>query len=369
MQIIEGKYTDAVIFTEVIEPTALAQIKQLCDLPSSAGAKLRIMPDVHSGIGCVIGTTMTIRDCVIPNLVGVDIGCGIEVVKLKNKFIEPEKLDKTIHALIPAGFSVRKAPHERAAEAGLSELYCADKLNMPRSLCALGTLGGGNHFIEADKNERGEIYLCIHTGSRNAGLKVAEYYQSVAVRQVRETGDTETPNALCALRGASLENYLHDMRIMQRYAAINREIIADTLCAELKYKIIERFCTVHNYIDADERILRKGAVSAKAGEKLIIPINMRDGSLIARGCGNPDWNYSAPHGAGRLYSRRAAKESFTVSEFKKSMAGIYTSSINADTLDECPMAYKDITAITDNITPTAAVIERILPIYSFKAKE
>ena len=400
IRIVQGKYNSAKVFTDVVEDTAIRQIETLCDQPFTQGAQIRVMPDVHAGAGCTIGTTVTITDAIVPNLVGVDIGCGMEVVKVKNKFIEPQKLDKVIRATVPAGFSIRSQAHPYADDIDLSELYCASKLDLRRAYCSLGTLGGGNHFIEADKDEDGGIYLIIHSGSRHLGLEVAKYYQNAAwdslnsapkdeirglIERYKSEGreteiqaaletltkgvSTDIPRSLAYVTGSLFEAYIHDMKIVQRFATLNRKAMMREIMKEMKLKPEGSFTTIHNYIDTDSMILRKGAVSAQAGETLIIPINMRDGCLLCTGKGNPDWNYSAPHGAGRLMSRKEAKESFTVSAFRKEMNGIYTTSVSSETLDECPMAYKRMEDIVRNIAPTVSIDRVIKPIYSFKAGE
>ena len=397
---INGKYNTAKVFTDVVDEMSVKQITMLCDQAFTAGSRIRMMPDVHAGAGCTIGTTMTIGDKIVPNLVGVDIGCGMETVKLKERHIELQKLDKLIYEVIPSGFDVRKEPHHFADEIDLEELRCAKYVRTERSLRAIGSLGGGNHFIEVDKAEDGSLYLVIHSGSRHLGLEVAKYYQEQAYRQYNGSGQdkvdaliaeykaagrekeiqkalkqligtkrTPIPKPLCYLEGELFQDYLHDMAIMQRYADLNRRAMMYELLRGMGLHEAERFTTIHNYIDTDAMILRKGAVSAKAGEKLLIPINMRDGSLICIGKGNEDWNCSAPHGAGRLMSRSAAKQSFTLTQFKASMEGIYSTSINRDTLDECPMAYKGVEDIVNNIGPTADIVEIIRPIYNFKAGE
>ena len=399
-QTVTGKYNTAKIFTDVVEQSALDQIKTLCDQPFAQNSRIRIMPDVHAGAGCTIGTTMTVSDTIVPNLVGVDIGCGMEVIKLKNKFIEVQKLDKAVRARIPAGFNIRGRAHELADEIDLTELYCADRVDIGKAYRSMGTLGGGNHFIEADRDESGGIYLVIHSGSRHLGLEVASYYQEQAwkalnavpqdevrslIERYKSEGreqeiqsalksltdgiSSEVPRQLAYVSGSLFDMYLHDMRIVQRFAMLNRKAMARELMKEMKLKADGEFTTIHNYIDLDRMILRKGAVSAQAGEQLIIPINMRDGCLLCTGRGNADWNYSAPHGAGRLMSRKEARESFTVSSFRKEMQGIYSTSINSETLDECPMAYKRMEDIVDNISPTVDIDRVIKPIYSFKAGE
>ena len=397
-QTVIGAYNTAKVFTNVVEQSAIDQIRLLCDQPFTQGASIRIMPDVHAGAGCTIGTTMTIADTVVPNLVGVDIGCGMEVLRLKNKFIEVQKLDKAVNALIPSGFNIRSKTHTFADEIDLSELYCASRVDIGKAYRSLGTLGGGNHFIEADKGEDGGIYIVIHSGSRHLGLEVAFYYQEQAwkalnsvpqdearslierykaegreqeiqsaLKTLQSSVNCSVPRQLACVSGNLFEAYIHDMKIVQRFAMLNRKAMAHELVKGMKLKVDGEFTTIHNYIDTDSMILRKGAVSAQAGEKLIIPVNMRDGCLICTGKGNADWNYSAPHGAGRLMSRKEARESFTVSSFRKEMQGIYSTSIGSGTLDECPMAYKRMEDIVNNISPTVDIDKIIKPIYSFKA--
>lgn len=397
---LNGKYNTAKIFTDVVDQSAIGQVIALCNQEFTAGSRIRMMPDIHAGAGCTIGTTMTITDKIVPNLVGVDIGCGMETVRIKEDHLEPQKLDKLIRERIPAGFEVRKNTHRYADEIDLNELRCARFVNLPRAEKSMGTLGGGNHFIEADRDEQGRIYLVVHSGSRHLGLEVAQFYQEAGYKVLNQTDDaslagvieqlkaagrqkeiqkelkrlkaeirTNVPKALAYVEGALFEDYLHDMRLVQRYAQLNRQAMMEEILKGMELHEEERFTTIHNYIDTDAMILRKGAVSAKAGEKLLIPINMRDGSLICIGKGNEDWNFSAPHGAGRLMSRAQAKESFTVSQFKKQMEGVYTTSVNKATLDECPMAYKGMEDILSNIEPTASVTSIIKPLYNFKAGE
>ena len=341
---------------------------------------------------------MTISDKIVPNLVGVDIGCGMETIRIKEKNIELQKLDKLIYEKIPSGFNIREKAHRYFKEINLEELYCYKHIDVARAEKSMGTLGGGNHFIEADRDDDGNIYIVVHSGSRHLGLETANYYQERGYRELngsaeedvnaliadlkaqgrereiqrsikslKNTKRTAIPKALAYVSGELFEHYIHDMKIIQEYARLNRQAMIDEIIKGMKLHVVEQFTTIHNYIDTDDMVLRKGAVSAKAGEKLLIPINMRDGSLICVGRGNDDWNQSAPHGAGRLMSRAAAKESFTVSEFKKQMNGIYTTSVNNSTLDECPMAYKSIDDITDNIGDTVEITKIIKPIYNFKA--
>lgn len=398
MIILNGKYNSAEVFTENIDNQAIAQIIAICSQPFSAGSKIRIMPDVHAGSGCTIGTTMTITDKVVPNLVGVDIGCGMETAVLKEKHIELQKLDKLIYEKIPSGFEIRQKPHRFAEKIDLSELYCIEHINPVRAELSIGTLGGGNHFIEADKGSDGKIYIVIHSGSRHLGVEVAKYYQNEAYRRLNKssakevqelidrlkaegrerqiqqelkklanTKRTDVPKHLAYTEGELFSHYIHDMKLVQKFAEINRQAMMTEIIKGMGLHITESFTTIHNYIDTDSMILRKGAVSAQKGERLLIPVNMRDGSLLCTGQGNADWNYSAPHGAGRLMSRSEAKESFTVSEYKKQMKGIYTTSVNSGTLDECPMAYKSIEDIVNNIGDTVEINDIIKPIYNFKA--
>lgn len=366
---VTGSYNTAKIYTTTLEPSAEGQIKALCDQPFAADSKVRIMPDVHAGKGCTIGTTMTILDSVVPNLVGVDIGCGMLVVKLEETRIDLPKLDSFIYQNIPYGRDVRERAHRSHGRIDLEELRCYKKVDTRRAKESLGTLGGGNHFIEVDKDEEENLYLVIHTGSRNLGLRVAELYQKKAYDSIGGRKQTEIPYELAPLTGEEMQDYLHDMELMQRFAALNRQIIKEVILDGMKLHEAESFETVHNYIDTEAMILRKGAVSAKAGERLLIPMNMRDGSLLCTGLGNADWNCSAPHGAGRLFSRKDVVNHFTVSEYKKQMEGIYTTSVTADTLDECPMAYKPMEDILDNIKETVTVDRIIRPIYNFKASE
>jgi RNA-splicing ligase RtcB len=312
---------------------------------------------------------MTIRDIIVPNLVGVDIGCGMETVKLKDKRLDLPALDSFIRQNIPSGRDVRERSHRGHGRIDIYELRCIKKVDIRRAKESLGTLGGGNHFIEIDRDDDDNLYLVIHTGSRNLGLRVAQYYQDRAYKAVGGRDQTEIPYELAYLTGEEMENYLHDMALMQEFAELNRRIIKETILDGLNLKDSGSFSTIHNYIDLDAMILRKGAVSAKSGETLLIPINMRDGSLICTGLGNNDWNNSAPHGAGRLMSRKAAEASFTLSAFKKEMEGIYTTSVSQETLDECPMTYKPMEEIVANIAGTARIERIIRPIYNFKASE
>ena len=395
---IKGKYNEAKIFTDVVDSASIAQVQELCNQEFTKGSRIRLMPDIHAGKGCTIGTTMTITDKVVPNLVGVDIGCGMETIRVRESRIELQKLDKLIYERIPSGFSIREKAHRYLSQIDLSQLCCARHVDLIRAEKSIGTLGGGNHFIEVDRDDEGNLYIVVHSGSRHLGVEVAGYYQEAGYKVLNRTDDasvealiaqlkaegrereiqkelkklknikqTSIPRELAYVSGELFEQYLHDMKIVQQFAALNRQAMMDEIVKGMKLHVEEQFTTIHNYIDTEQMILRKGAVSARAGEQLLIPINMRDGSLICVGRGNEDWNYSAPHGAGRLMSRAEAKQSFTVSEFKKQMANVYTTSVNRSTLDECPMAYKGMQDILDNTGPTAEVVKIIRPIYNFKA--
>lgn len=366
---IKGVYTTAKIFTDTLEASARGQIQALCSQPLAAGSKIRIMPDVHPGKGCTIGTTMTVTDKVVPNMVGVDIGCGMLTVKLKEKRIDLPKLDSFIRQNIPYGRNLRTRPHRSHGRLDVYDLRCVKNVDIRRSKESLGTLGGGNHFIEIDKDNEDNLYLIIHTGSRNLGLRVAEYYQDKAYRSLGGRGQSEIPYELSYLTGQDMADYLHDMEFMQRFADLNRTIIKEVILDGMHLTEEDTFTTVHNYIDTESMILRRGAVSARKGERLLIPINMRHGSLLCTGLGNADWNYSAPHGAGRLMSRGEALQSFTLSAFKKAMNGIYTTSAAKDTIDECPMAYKSMEEIIKNTYDTVTVNQILRPIYNFKASE
>ena len=399
---IKGKFNTAICYTSDLEESAYAQIEAVCNEKAFENSKIRIMPDVHAGKGCTIGTTMTIVDKVVPNMVGVDIGCGMYTVALGKVGIDFEKFDEAAH-YIPCGRNVWDGRQEKF---DLTELKCYRSLKDTKRLeRSLGTLGGGNHFIEIDTDDEGNKYLVIHSGSRNLGTQVAELYQGVAVdlnlgkedyfkqreeiiRTYKEQGrrseiqstlkqlekewnakDPTMPYEICYLYGSFMEDYLHDISICQQFAKRNREKMAEILLEKTGLTGYDSFQTIHNYIDVDEMILRKGSVSAKKGEKLLIPINMRDGSLICVGKGNDEWNNSAPHGAGRIMSRSAAFERLTMEEYQAQMIGIYTTCVNSATLDESPMAYKNMDEIIENIEPTAEIIKHIKPIYNFKATE
>ncbi|HAL73609.1 MAG TPA: RNA-splicing ligase RtcB, partial [Clostridiales bacterium] len=325
-----------------------------------------IMPDTHAGAGCTIGTTMTVRDQVVPNMVGVDIGCGMETVVLSGHNMNLDQFDRLVHAAIPSGFAVRDRIHPFYKQIDLDKLRCREAISLKRAELSIGTLGGGNHFIEIDHDDAGRFYLVVHSGSRNLGKQTAEYYQGQAARQLAGLG-IEKQLAYC--EGQLLQDYLHDMAIIQHYADLNRRAIMQELLNGFHLEVVDRWTTIHNYIDLKTMVLRKGAVSAKAGERLLIPVNMRDGSLIAIGKGNPDWNESAPHGAGRLMSRTQARRQISLSDYRESMKGIYSSTINASTLDEAAFAYKPLAEILDNIVDTVDIVQQIHPVYNFKAAE
>lgn len=395
---------DLKIFTDNIEDKAKEQINELLQQEPFKDCKVRIMPDVHAGKGCVIGFTANLGDKVIPNLVGVDIGCGMLCVKLGKEKIDLERFDNVVKQSIPSGRNIRE--HKIDELDDILNLYCYRELKEQRKFNrALGTLGGGNHFIELDKDDEGNVYLVIHTGSRNLGKQVAEYYQNLAIelcsgkekmleekeriiKEYKEQGRKEeiqgaikelyqrykdnTPNLpkdLCYLTGKYRDMYLHDMEICQRYASLNRKNIALEILRKYVILAEEQFETIHNYINFEDNIIRKGSIRANKGEKVIIPINMRDGSIIAIGKGNEDWNNSAPHGAGRIMSRLKAKELINLDDFKKSMEGVYSTSVTENTLDEAPFVYKPMQEIIDNIKDTVDIVKIIKPIYNFKAQD
>lgn len=396
------------IFTKNVEQEAVDQIELLLAQDAFKDCKVRIMPDVHAGKGCVIGFTADLGEKVIPNIVGVDIGCGMLCVSLGQTDIDFEKLDNVIRSYVPSGRDVHEGRTIRFDE--LQELKCYRELRDTKRLeRSIGTLGGGNHFIEVDVAEDGYKYLVIHTGSRNLGKQVADYYQNLAfelmsgkdklyeeqdrlIKEYKSAGrkseiqsaiaelhrnfkavNPNIPKDLCYLEGKYREDYLHDMRICQKFAYINRVMIAQIICNHMGWGVDadmpDYFECIHNYIDHDSNIVRKGAISAKLGEKVLIPINMRDGCIIGTGKGNEDWNQSAPHGAGRTMSRSKAKENILLEEYQKAMAGIFTTSVNTSTIDESPMAYKTMDEIIGNIKDTVEIVDIIKPIYNFKANE
>lgn len=393
MKIIKNAIGNEVkVFAETFENEAYEQVKTLANFEPYQNAKIRIMPDSHAGKGCTIGTTMTITDKVTPNLVGVDIGCGMLVAELQERELNLEKLDKIIREFIPSGFNVWNEP--RKGFYGFIGLRCTGNVDLQRALCSIGSLGGGNHFIEVDRSEDGRLYLVIHSGSRNLGVGVCNYYQDLAYEKVNSLTDkkkemierlkaqgrekdintelrklqkSKVSKELAYVEGQDFEDYINDMEIVQQFASLNRKTIAKLITEYMSWHIVDTFETIHNYIDIKNMILRKGAVSAQKGERFIVPINMRDGSLICIGKGNEDWNYSAPHGAGRLMSRSKAKETISMNEYKDAMNGIYTTSVNDATIDEAPQVYKPIEEIMKAIKPTADIVEVVKPIYNFKA--
>lgn len=392
------------IFTKNIEQEAINQIDELLNQEAFKNCKVRVMPDVHTGKGCVIGFTADLGDKVIPNIVGVDIGCGMLCVELGKIELNLEKIDKVINEYVPAGRNIREQKLMDFEK--INDLYCLRELKETKKFNrAIGTLGGGNHFIEIDVDDEGNKYLVIHTGSRNLGNQVANYYQDLAIqlcsgkeemfakkeeiiKTYKEQGrkqeiqkalkelekeyknnKPELPNELCYLEGKYREMYLHDMKICQEYASLNRSYIAREILKNIGLQIYQKhFETIHNYINFEDNIVRKGAIRANKGERVIIPINMRDGSIIAVGKGNEDWNNSAPHGAGRIMSRMKARETFKLEEFKESMKDIYSTSVVEETIDEAPFVYKPMQEIIDNIKDTVEIEKIIKPIYNFKAK-
>lgn len=397
---IQGKISTAICSAKVVEDGAIEQIRRMCDYELTQHSRIRIMPDVHAGKGCTIGTTMTVADKVCPNIVGVDIGCGMYTVKLAEKELNFERIDEAAH-YIPSGMHTWEGRMERF---DMTALRCYRSLRDSKRLeRSLGTLGGGNHFIELDKASDGTYYLVIHSGSRNLGKQVAEIYQRLAVdlhtgkedyfmrrneiirtykaegrraeiqealkklEQEYEAKIPDVPEDLCWLYGTFLEDYLHDVEICQQFARRSREKMAEILLKRTGMTGLESFHTIHNYIDTKERILRKGAIAAQAGERVLIPINMRDGSIIAIGKGNPEWNYSAPHGAGRIMSRSKAKEAINLEAYRDAMEGIYTTSVSEQTIDEAPMAYKSIDDILDVIQESVKIVDIMKPVYNFKA--
>ena len=395
---IKGKKAVAICYASIIEEEAIEQIRKMCDQNFTEGCSIRIMPDVHAGKGCTIGTTMTVKDKAVPNVVGVDIGCGMYTVNLGKQEIDLAKFDEACH-FVPSGKNAWEGRQERF---NLSELQCCRSLRESKWIeRSLGTLGGGNHFIEIDQASDGTKYLVIHTGSRNLGKQVAEIYQKLAVElnqgkeeyfkkkdaliaEYKAAGRRKeiqkallelhwkdkpltVPEELCYVYGSYFEDYLHDVDLCQRFAVRNRELLAEILLTRTGLTGTDRFHTIHNYIDVNEMILRKGAIAAHAGERVLIPINMRDGSILASGRGNAEWNYSAPHGAGRLMSRTKARETLSMEAYQEAMKGIYTTSVNERTLDEAPFAYKSLDDIIGVIRESVDIIDIMKPIYNFKA--
>jgi len=363
---LQGTYNTAKIFTDTTEPGAIAQIRHILNQPFVEGSQIRVMPDVHSGQVGTVGMTMTITDKIVPNLVGTDGCCGMFVALIKEKRVDPNQLDKAIIKNIPAGFNTRHDPHHFNEDIDLFELKCVKHVDLHRASHSMGTLGGGNHFIELGQDDDGQLYLIVHSGSRNLGKQVCDYYQNVAADTLGRTKEGDD-RALAYLEGSPMSDYLHDMGIVQQYADLNRRAIARDISKQAKFKIVDTFSVVHNYIDLDAMILRKGAVSARSGDCILVPMNMRDGSLLCVGKGNANWNFSAPHGAGRVMSRKEAKEKITLIEYEKSMKGICSSTVNRATIDEAPQAYKPMNEIIENSRDTMEVVKIIKPLYNFKA--
>lgn len=368
MKEIKGIYTSAKIMTDDVEDYAKAQIQMICDQEAVRKSKIRVMPDVHPGKVGPIGLTMTIGEKLIPQLLGIDIGCGVICVRLKEKRMEYQKLEKVIRDRIPTGFAIRENVHYLAENFDFTKLRCHKHVQEEKDRLALGSLGGGNHFIEVDQGEDKALYLVIHSGSRRLGKEVAEYYTREGEKELKQKGQ-EVPYPLTWITGSLLEDYLHDVQVVQAYAKLNREIMIQEILKGMKLKAEEMIMSVHNYLDCSGEVplLRKGAISAKKGETVIIPVNMRDGVILGTGLGNPEWNQSAPHGSGRKYRRDEVKNHYTVSAFKKAMKGIYSESISTETLDEAPFAYRSLDEIKDTISETVEIREVIRPVYSFKS--
>ena len=363
---IKGNYGRALIFSNNVDEKAIEQVRKLCDQEFTKNSKIRIMPDIHVGAGCAIGTTMTISDKVVPNLVGVDIGCGVYVcrigkIKIEDKLLR--ELDKIIKQKVPCGFAVRKKAYPYSPRLDLDHLKCRERVDLNRVRLSIGTLGGGNHFIELDIDSNGIVYLVIHSGSRHMGKQIAEYYQRKAAFEL----GGKVPRSLSYVSDKSMDDYIHDMGIAQKFADNNRKAIAQVIFEDIGFSCEKSFTTVHNYISLNEMILRKGAISAKKDEIVLIPINMKDGSIIAKGKGNHEWNCSAPHGAGRVMSRTQAKKQLSLSEFKQSMKGIYSTTISRGTIDEAPSVYKPMEEIVETIDETVEIMDIIRPVYNFKA--
>jgi tRNA-splicing ligase RtcB (3'-phosphate/5'-hydroxy nucleic acid ligase) len=396
---ITGSQTEAKVFSNYPQGTALEQIKELCNQAFLKDTKIRIMPDYHAGKGCVIGTTIQLKDKVVPNLVGVDVGCGVLTVKLQDKKVDFNRLDQVIRTYVPSGMELHNdetAEFINTSFPDVKEFKAEHILSQNKSLYSLGTLGGGNHFIEVSVDSEGHHYLTIHTGSRYVGARIATYYQKLAISKLRGQNLAEIieklkaegrqreiqaaiegykeknpviPPDLAYLEGEDFTHYIHDMKLAQMFAKANREEIARAITENMGFEELDRFDTVHNYIDTEKLILRKGAVSAQKGERLIIPINMRDGSILAVGKGNEDWNFSAPHGAGRVLSRTKAMKTLNMDEFHNTMKGIWTTSVSEETLDEAPMAYKSMNEILEKVEESVEIAAFIKPVYNFKASE
>ena len=382
MVTIYGKYTNAVVYTVeneiyALEDYARKQLQMICNHPSAEGCTVRVMPDVHPGKVGTIGLTMTVGDSILPSLVGVDIGCGMTLAKLKTKGLQFQQLDTVIRENVPVGPRIRKKEHKYADRIDISELRCYKGIDARKANLSIGTLGGGNHFIELDKDDEGNVYLVVHSGSRHLGMEVADYYLRTGQKEMQMKKQGYASYEMTCLSGQLMEDYIHDVKIIQEFARLNREAIIDSIVNGMKWKIEDSFTCIHNYIDFlddgigidAKMILRKGAISAREGERVIIPINMRDGIILGTGLGNPEWNNSAPHGAGRIYRRSEVAEHHTVSDFKKAMEGIHSICINKNTLDESPFAYRGIDDIVTVIKDTVRIDKTIKPVYNYKAGE
>lgn len=392
---LKGKFNTAKVFTDNIDTESISQIINICNQEYLKDNKIRFMPDCHAGKGAVIGTAMTIENGkVSPSVVGVDISCGMETVLIKEKDINFEKLDNIIRTFIPSGMNIRKEPHKFSKKIDLNKLKCAKHVNLNRAELSIGSLGSGNHFLELNEDNERNIYLVVHSGSRYLGKQVAEFYQEVAYKnlidntsekeliinklkkegreqeistELKKINPIKIDKNLAYLFGKDFDDYIHDMEIVEKFADLNRKAIINDIVEKMEFTIIDSFTTVHNYIDTKNMILRKGSVSAQKGERILIPINMADGSLICIGKGNEDWNFSAPHGAGRIMSRSKAKSLVSLDDYKEIMKNVWTTSVCESTIDESPFAYKPMNEIIKNIKDTAEIIKIIKPIYNFKA--
>ncbi len=378
-----GKHNSATVYAKSVDSESYAQVLAMCNIEELKDCKIKMMPDMHAAEGCTVGTSITISDKFNPSYVGSDIGCGMQVYKFSGSEIDFDLLDRCVRTYIPSGAAIHEKASAGIKQIHLKELYCYDTIQYDIVARSFGTLGGGNHFIEIDKSMEGDYYLIIHSGSRRLGKDVALYYQKAAyfalngispeeaIKKRLRINDVESKVQLgnCFLSGEYLEKYLHDMNIAVQYAELSRKQMGQVIIDNLGLEVESSFTTIHNYVDIKDRVLRKGAVSAKNDELLIIPINMRDGCLICKGKGNAEWNYTAPHGAGRLMKRSEAKVSISLEEFKEAMKGIYTTSVDESTIDESPMAYRSIDDIIDVVEPTVEIIDITTPVYNFKASK
>lgn len=397
---IEGLYNSAVCMINELEPECVEQIKSICSLEYMKDAKIRIMPDSHAGKGICIGFTAYVNDRICPNFVGVDISCSISTYKLDVKEVDFEQLDKVIRNYVPSGLSARQKISELVTDEMKEKVreVCEDIGDMDsydRHLRSIGTLGGGNHFLEINKDKEGYIWLSIHCGSRNLGKKICEYHQNVAIESYNQKIKNERARILsevppqerqeflknfknkeilkpdlCYVEGEDLDLYIKHMKVAEEFATLNHKVILHEICSHMGWNVVDSIFTHHNYIEflgGRKMVIRKGAISAKEGERVIIPLNMRDGSIIGVGKGNVEWNSSAPHGAGRVLSRAKAKETLSLDEFNEKMDGIWTSCISMNTIDESPMAYKDMNIILNSIGDSVEILDRIVPLYNFKA--